>query len=63
MRKPYCYPDINSIQCATRISGEKAIKVVGDYAYVQYADGMRVYMYSQSNAGWVLVNEVVCTNY
>lgn len=59
--------DIFSIPCATNLKGEKMISVVDGYcgvkwAYVQYADGMRVYRQRKPWEMWELWRTTICTN-
>lgn len=59
--------DIFSVPCCMTIGGEKKISVVDGYfgvkwAYVQYADGMRVYRQRKPWDMWELWRTTICTN-
>ena len=54
--------DIYSVPCMTRINGEKAIRVWGNKALVQYADGYRWYSRRNSWSDWEKITEVICNN-
>lgn len=58
----YKVKDIYSVPCAARVNGEKAIKVCGKFAYIQYADGMRTYYKRDSFSDWECIREEVNTN-
>lgn len=55
--------DILTLPCGTKINGEKRIKVCGDWAYVQYCDGMETYRYDNAGKEWHLYESEVCTNH
>lgn len=55
------YKSIDDIPCARYIGGAKAIKVCGDWAYAQHADGMTVYHYHKADKLWHLYSQI-CTN-
>lgn len=66
MNNYYSVKDIFSVPCAVSIGGEKKIAIVKDgnvkWAYVQYADGMRVYRQYRPWENWELWRTTICTN-
>ena len=60
--KDYRVKDINSLPCARRINGEKCIKVTGNTAIVQFADGARWYRRKDENSDWIMSRQTICTN-
>ena len=55
--------DIYEVPCAHYIGGKPAIKVYGDFAFVQHPDGMTIYKYSTRSEMWERVKTIVCTNF
>lgn len=58
----YKVNDIYSVPCVTRVNGEKMIAVYKNHAYVQFADGMRIYYRRDKFSPWECIREEVFTN-
>lgn len=55
--------DIMTVPAAIRINGQKAIKVIGNKAYVQRLDGMSIYWYNARTEEWEIHDCIIATNY
>lgn len=55
--------DIFSVPSAVRMNGEKAIRICGKFAYVQYLDGMKTYYKRDKFSMWECIRTEVRTNF
>lgn len=57
------YKDIYEAPAMVRMTGEIAISVHGDWAYVQTLDAMSIYYYNHADKYWHLHSREFCTNF
>jgi len=55
--------DITTVPAATRINGQKAITVKGEWAYVQRVNGMTIYRFNRNGGYWDAFKTVLAINY